>query len=126
MLLEAVSGVGGSAVWGRGRYEPDVGGVPDPDGGGPDRALEPLPMLGQFLVELDPELEPDDGVVVEELEVEELDVELVPVLPELPVAVDVVAALATSAPPVTRPDVSAPTASTLRRRICMSVPFLVF
>ena len=93
-------------------------------------------MFGQFLVELDPELEPeldpepvdefeepepDDGVVVEELDVEEFDVELVPVFPELPVVVDVVAALATSAPPPTRPDVSAPMASTLRRRICMSV-----
>jgi hypothetical protein len=110
--------------------------VPDPDGGVPEGALEPLPMLGQFLVELDPELEPepvdefeepepDDGVVGEELEVEEFDVELVPVLPELPVVVDVVAALATIAPPATRPDVSAPMASTLRRRICMGVcPFL--
>jgi hypothetical protein len=107
--------------------------VPDPDGGVPEGALEPLPMLGQFLVELDPELEPepveelepDDGVVGEELDVEEFDVELVPVLPELPVVVDVVAALATSAPPATRPDVSAPMASTLRRRICMGVcPFL--
>ena len=59
-----------------------------------------------------PALEPDDGVVVEEeLDVEEFDVELVPVLPELPVVVDVVAALATSAPPARRPDVSAPVAS---------------
>ena len=122
------------------RQEPDGGGVPDPVGAVPDGACEPLPMLGQFLVELDPELEPeldpepvdefeelepDDGVVVEELDVEELEVEPVPVLPELPVVVDVVAALATSAPPATRPDVSAPMASTLRRRICMSVcPFL--
>jgi hypothetical protein len=127
--------------------ELDVGGVADPDGGVPD-GVEPLPMLGQFLVELepepelDPELDPEpvdefeepepvlpalelaDGVVVEELGVEELDVELVPVLPELPV-VEVVAALATSAPPATRPDVSAPMASTLRRRICIGVcPFL--
>ena len=66
-------------------------------------------MLGQFLVELDPELEPeldpepvdefeepepDDGVVVDEFDVEEPEPELVPVLPELPVVVDVVAALA--------------------------------
>ena len=105
---------------------------------------EPLPMLGQLRVEpelepdpLDPELEPeldepllvlpdpvfpvldpDDGVVVEEPEVEsELEVELEPV-PVLPV-LDVVAALATSAPPAKRPVVSAPIASTLRRRICM-------
>ena len=56
-----------------------------------------------------PELEPGDGVVVEELE---------PV-PEFPVAVDVVAALATSAPPARSPDVKAPTARTLRKRICM-------
>lgn len=91
-------------------------------------------MLGQFLVEPEPEPEPvdefedsgpvlpalelDDGAAPEEFGVE-LDVELDPVLPELPVVVDVVAALATSAPPATRPDVSAPTASTLRRRICM-------
>jgi len=101
--------------------ELDVGGVPDPDGGVPDGALEPLPMFGQFLVEPEPEdpdpvlpaLEPDDGVVVElELDVEEFDVELVPVLPELPVVADVVAALATSAPPARRPDVSAPVART--------------
>ena len=64
-----------------------------------------------------PVLEPDDGVVVEEPEVEELDVVLVPE-PVLPV-LEVVAALATSAPPAKRPEVSAPTASTLRRRICM-------
>jgi hypothetical protein len=101
-------------------------------------------MSGQFLVELEPELELepdpvdeleepepvlpapdlDDGVVVEGLAVEEFDVELVPVFPELPVVVDVVAALATNAPPAMRPDVSAPVARTLRRRICMGVPFL--
>ena len=109
---------------------------------------DPLPMLGQLWVELEPELEldpldpelelepeldepllalpdpvfpvldPDDGVVVEEPEVEELEVELEPV-PVLPV-LEVEAALATSAPPAKRPVVSAPTASTLRRRICMS------
>ncbi len=119
------------------RQEPDGGGVPDPVGAVPDGACEPLPMLGQFLVDPEPELEldpepvdaleepePADGVEVEEFDVEEFDVELVPVLPELPVVVDVVAASATSAPPATRPDVSAPMASTLRRRICMGVcPF---
>lgn len=126
-----------------GCYEPEVdpllepdGGAPDPDGGGPVCAPEPLPMLGQFLVEPEPEFEPvpepalpvlelGDGVVVEELDVEEFDVELVPELPELPVVVDVVVALATSAPPATRPDVSAPMARTFRRRICMRVcPFV--
>jgi hypothetical protein len=95
-------------------------------------------MFGQFLVEpeLELELDPvdelelpvpvfpapevpvfelDDGVVLEELEL----------VPELPVVVDVVAALATSAPPATRPDVSALIARTLRRRICMSCcPFV--
>ena len=47
----------------------------------------------------------DDGVVVDELEVE--------LVPEFPVVVEVVAALATSAPPATRPVVSAPMASTV-------------
>ncbi len=85
---------------------------------------EPLPMLGQFLVEPEPELVPDpelpvlervDGVVVDEFEL----------VPELPVVVDVVAAVAASAPPATRPDVSAPMATTLRSRICMPVcPFV--
>jgi hypothetical protein len=95
-------------------------------------------MSGQFLVEPDPEFDPDpdaelvpepdpedeldepdpvlpvfelgDGVVVEEFEL----------VPEFPVVVDVVAALATSAPPARSPEVSAPTARTLRKRICMS------
>jgi hypothetical protein len=75
---------------------------------------DPLPMSGQFLVEPEPELElePDD-------ELEEPDpVLLEPELgPEFPV---VVAALATSAPPARSPDVSAPTARTLRKRICMA------
>jgi hypothetical protein len=85
-------------------------------------------MFGQFLVEPEPELELepepelfelDEGVVVEEPDVE--------LVPELPVAVDVVAASATSAPPARRPDVSAVTARTLRRRIGMGVlPFCVF
>jgi hypothetical protein len=120
--------------------ELDVGAPPERDGGVPEGAFEfePFPMSGQFLVEveLDPEPEPepelelelelelDDGVVGEEWDVEEFDVELVPVLPERPVVVDVVAALATSAPPAMRPDVNAPVASTVRRRICMGVPFL--
>ncbi|HVT42051.1 MAG TPA: hypothetical protein VHD39_03635 [Acidimicrobiales bacterium] len=51
----------------------------------------------------------------------------VPEVPDVPVVevvevvelVEVVAALATSAPPTTRPEVSAPAASTLLRRICM-------
>ena len=93
-------------------------------------------MFGQFLVEPDPEPEPelelepepelepelplfelDDGVVVEEP-----DDELVPEFPE----VDVVAALATSAPPARSPEVSAPTARTLRKRMCMAgEPFCV-
>jgi hypothetical protein len=114
--------------------EPDVGGAPDPDGGVPDGAFEfePLPMFGQFFVEPEfeepesvlPVLELDDGVVEDELDVEGFDVELEPVFPELPV-VDVVAASATSAPPATRPDVSAPMARTLRKRICMGgCPFL--
>jgi hypothetical protein len=115
--------------------EPDEGGPPEPDGGDPDPEPDPLPMSGQFLVEPDqeldpePELEPEpdpedelepepvlpvfeleDGVVVDELEL----------VPEFPVVVDVVAALATSAPPARSPEVSAPTARTLRKRICMS------
>jgi hypothetical protein len=83
-------------------------------------------MSGQFLVEPEPALVPDpelpalgldDGVDVDGFEVE--------LVPELPVVVDVVAALAASAPPATRPDVSAPMASTLRSRICMAVcPFV--
>jgi hypothetical protein len=81
-------------------------------------------MLGQLCVEPelpepepdeldDPELvlpELDDGVLVDELVLALEPVE--PVLDEL-----VVAALATSAPPVTRPVVSAPIANTFRKRI---------
>ena len=83
-------------------------------------------MFGQFFVEPDPELEPEpefelepDPELVDEFEA------LDPVVPEpgVPepvspvvelddgVVVDVVAALATSAPPARRPDVRAPTAS---------------
>jgi hypothetical protein len=86
-----------------------------------DPELELEPEFGEPLLALPvpvfPVLEPDDGVVVEEPEFEELEVELEPV-PVLPV-LDVVAALATSAPPAKRPVVSAPTASTLRGRMCM-------
>ena len=69
----------------------------------------------------DPELVPPDPefpvlVLVDGVLVEELDVELEP---ELPVVFEVVAALATKAPPATRPDVRAPIATMLRRRICM-------
>ena len=136
-------GRGGYEPAGAPELEPD-GGVPEPAGGVPVWVPEPLPMFGQFWVEPELELEPgdvldepelvplepefallelDDGVVVEELEGDELDVEPVP---ELPVVLDVVAALATSAPPARRPEVNAPMASTLRRRICMGgLPFRV-
>ena len=67
---------------------------------------EPVPLLEpEFVL-----LEPDDGVVVEELVLE-------PVVPELDEVV--VAASATNAPPVTRPAVSAPIANTFRSRIFM-------
>jgi hypothetical protein len=91
-------------------------------------------MFGQFLVEPDPvpefELDPDpelddeleDPEPVEPAPVELEPVEPEPVEPEPVVPVfeldegvevgDVVAALATSAPPATRPDVSAPAART--------------
>jgi len=83
-----------------------------------DPELEPEDVPDEpELVLPDPELPalvPCDGAVVDELEL----------VPELPVLVEVVAALAASAPPVTRPAVSAPTASMLRRRICMGgMPF---
>jgi hypothetical protein len=86
-----------------------------------DPELELEPELEEPLLVLpDPVfavLDPDDGVVVEDPELEELVVELEPV-PVLSV-LEVVAALATSAPPATRPEVSAPAASTLRKRMCM-------
>lgn len=128
--------------------EPDDGGVPYPAGGVPVWEPDPLPMSGQLWVEPEPELEPDPEllpdpelvlpddpelvlldpefpvlVLVEGVLVEELDVELDP---ELPVVLEVVAALATKALPATRPDVSAPMARTLRKRICMGgLPFHV-
>ena len=91
-------------------------------------------MLGQFFVELDPELEPDPDVpelvvggAVVEAELDEVPLELVPLLPvpEPDVVELVVAALATSAPPPTSPAVRAPMASALRRRIfiCLVCPF---
>ena len=96
----------------------------------PEPELE-LPELDEPLLELlepelvppDPEvpvlpvLEPvlDDGVLVEELEVELV----------LGVELDVVAALATNALPARRPVVNAPTASTFRKRSCMEgMPFV--
>lgn len=67
------------------------------------------------LVLLEPELsEPDDDGAV----VEELVLVLEPVVPVLEL---VVAASATSAPPATRPVVSAPIANTFRSRIFMGV-----
>jgi hypothetical protein len=116
-------------------FEPDEGGPPEPDGGVPDAEPDPLPMSGQSLVEPDPELEvePDPELEPED-ELEEPDPVLpvfalddgvvddgeeLELLPEFPVVADVVAALATSAPPARSPEVSAPTARTLRKRICM-------
>jgi hypothetical protein len=92
----------------------------------PELELDPEPELDEPVLVLPdpvlPELELDDGVVVVEPEVEEFVLELEPA-PVLPVLV--VAAFATSAPPARRPVVSAPTASTFRRRICMSCcPFI--
>ena len=90
---------------------------------------EPVELEDPELVVPEPELpvlELDDGVVVDEPDVAAFDVELVPELPELPEVVDVVAALATSAPPARRPELSAPMARMLRRRIFMAcVPFRV-
>jgi hypothetical protein len=109
--------------------------VPVPAGGVPGWEPEPLPMFGQLWVEPEPELELEPEELLEDPELELPDPELPELVlgagvvdelevdpePELPVVVEVVAALATSAPPASRPEVSAPMASTLRRRICMSV-----
>jgi hypothetical protein len=100
-------------------------------------------MFGQFFVEPVPELEPVPDVPEDELGVLEepelpavvvlvLVLVLEPVLPEpvlpepvLDVEVDVVAALATRAPPPTRPVVRAPMASALRICRCMGCgPFV--
>jgi hypothetical protein len=83
-------------------YEPEPelpfgAGEPLPVGGAP-WPFEPDPMSGQFRVEPEPVLVPE---------------------PVLDVGLDVVAALATNAPPVRRPAVNAPTASTLRTRSCI-------
>jgi hypothetical protein len=79
-------------------------------------------MLGQLSVEPDPELDVLDPEPVPELELDEP----VLVLPD-PVleVVDVVAALAASAPPAKSPAESALTARTLRKRMCMTCcPFV--
>jgi hypothetical protein len=77
----------------------------------------PVPLLADPLL---PVLEEDDvPEPVAALDVPEVELE-----PELPV-VDVVAALATSAPPARSPEVSAPTATALRSRMCMGIcPFV--
>ena len=84
---------------------------------------------------MEPELELELGEL-EDPELDELELELpvFPVLepvfelePELVLGVelDVVAALATNAPPARRPVVNAPTASTFRKRSCMDgMPFV--
>jgi hypothetical protein len=106
----------------------------------PELELEPEPVLEPFepfeLFELPvlPELElavllePDvpDVVLVlvdPEFPVDEVvpPVEVVELVPEPDVEPAVVAAFATTAPPATRPEASAPTASTLRKRMCIDV-----
>jgi hypothetical protein len=97
----------------------------------PAAGLEPVPMLGQSLLDRDDDeplalLEGVELVDPEEFEPEEFEVApvpdtgLVPLVPLLLVAVEpvldvLVAALATSAPPVTSPAVRAPTATARRR-----------
>ncbi|HEX4434110.1 MAG TPA: hypothetical protein VH012_04730 [Acidimicrobiales bacterium] len=99
-------------MFGQSLVEPDPELDVDPDPDAEDELEDPVPVLPEPVL---PEFELDDGVVVDD------ELELVP---ELPDVVDVVAALATIAPPATRPEVSAPAARTLRRRICMAcVPF---
>jgi hypothetical protein len=121
--------------------------------GAPAPGWDPLPMFGQFLVDPEPELLepvpllelfelpvlPEFEVELEVLlEPEVPDVVLVLVDPEFPVdevvpsvelvelvpEPEVVAALATNAPPATRPEARAPAASTLRNRMCIGVAFL--
>jgi hypothetical protein len=91
----------------------------DPAGGA---GCEPelVPMLGQFfaLSEVDPFELDGDGVLVELLPVAAVLVLVLGVLLDA-----VVAALAAKAPPATRPLVSAPVATTLRRRIFISFSF---
>ena len=94
-------------------------------------------MFGHLWVELEPELEVElePELVEPELELEPefplLDVlgvvEDEPVdepVEEFDVVLEVVAALATSAPPATRPEASAPVASTVRNRIFIGSAFL--
>jgi hypothetical protein len=106
----------------------------------PELELEPEPVLEPFeLFELPvlPELElavlfePDvpDVVLVPvdpEFPVDEVvpSVEVVELVPEPDVEPAVVAAFATTAPPATRPEASAPAASTLRNRMCIGVALL--
>jgi hypothetical protein len=100
---------------------------------GPELEPDPDPMFGQFLVEEDVPLEPLEllGVVVL-VDPEEFVEELLPVdelVPDPLAAVELVelvlgvlvAALATTAPPATRPLVRAPIASALRSRSLMVV-----
>jgi hypothetical protein len=148
-MSQEVEAVGVSELDDAGGPDPD-GGPADPDGGlpDPDPDPDPAPMFGQFFDEPDavPEFELDpEPVPVDEFEdpdpVDPVLMDPVPVDPVGPVpvdpdpvapvleledgvVVDVVAALATSAPPARSPDVNAPAARTLRRRICMWVcPF---
>ncbi len=92
--------------------------------------LEPDPMFGQFLVDEDEPLELLGAVVL--VDPEEFVEELLPVdelVPDPLAAVELVelvldvlvAALATTAPPATRPLVRAPIASALRSRSFMVV-----
>jgi hypothetical protein len=93
-----------------------------------DPEPDPDPILGQFLFDVEEEepVEPLEGGVFVPVELVEppgpaADVPLVPAEPVLVLEV-VVAASAMSAPPVIRPLVSAPTATTLRsRRIFMVI-----
>jgi hypothetical protein len=105
---------------------PPAGGVPEGLPPGAACELEPLPMFGQFFVlpELVPELELEGVVDVELFDVEP---ELVPEFPdpEFEVVLDVVAALATSAPPAIKPELNAPMANALRRLRFMRVAFRV-
>ena len=99
-----------------------AGGVPwgrEPEG----LELEPEPMFGQLWVDDEPEppveLEPEDGVVAEldEPVVPDVPDELVDVVEDPELVVDVVvAASATSPPPMTRPEASAPMPTTVRNR----------
>jgi hypothetical protein len=97
---------------------------------GPELEPDPDPMFGQFLVDEDEPLELLGAVVL--VDPEEFVEELLPVdelVPDPLAAVELVelvldvlvAALATTAPPATRPLVRAPIASALRSRSFMVV-----